>query len=82
MAPDRSRADSQNGLVIDTVAWVHLVNGTILCARPRGTDVFFGCAERGYLSVTSAVSGRDAEEEPAARTKVPASSVQPPSAQC
>ena len=27
--------------MIDTVAWVHLVNGTILCARPRGTDVFF-----------------------------------------
>ena len=35
-----------------------------------------------YLSVTLAVSGRDAEEEPAARPKVPASSVQPPSAQC
>ena len=31
----------QNGFVIDTVAWVHLVNGTILCARPRGTDVFY-----------------------------------------
>jgi 8-oxo-dGTP pyrophosphatase MutT (NUDIX family) len=27
--------------VIDTVAWVHLVNGKILCARPRGTDVFY-----------------------------------------
>jgi 8-oxo-dGTP diphosphatase len=27
--------------VIDTVAWVHVVNGTILCARPRGMDVFY-----------------------------------------
>jgi len=27
--------------VIDTVAWVHLVNGKILWARPRGKDVFY-----------------------------------------
>jgi 8-oxo-dGTP diphosphatase len=27
--------------VIDTVAWVHLQNGLILCARPRGKDVFY-----------------------------------------
>ena len=27
--------------VIDTVAWVHLVDGRILCARPRGKDVFY-----------------------------------------
>ena len=27
--------------VIDTVTWVHLVNGKILCARPRGKDVFY-----------------------------------------
>jgi 8-oxo-dGTP diphosphatase len=27
--------------VIDTVAWVHLENGKILCARPRGKDVFY-----------------------------------------
>ena len=26
---------------IDTVAWVHLENGRILCARPRGKDVFY-----------------------------------------
>ena len=26
---------------IDTVAWVHLVNGRILCARPRGRDIFY-----------------------------------------
>lgn len=30
------------GLVlVDTVAWVHLENGRILCARPRGKDVFY-----------------------------------------
>ena len=27
--------------VIDTVAWVHVENGRILCARPRGKDVFY-----------------------------------------
>jgi 8-oxo-dGTP pyrophosphatase MutT (NUDIX family) len=27
--------------VIDTVAWVHLEHGRILCARPRGRDVFY-----------------------------------------
>ena len=27
--------------LIDTVAWVHLENGRILCARPRGRDVFY-----------------------------------------
>ena len=27
--------------VIDTVAWVHLVNGRILCARPHGKGVFY-----------------------------------------
>jgi 8-oxo-dGTP diphosphatase len=26
---------------VDTVAWVHLVNGRILCARPRGRDIFY-----------------------------------------
>ncbi|HEX2820552.1 MAG TPA: NUDIX domain-containing protein [Streptosporangiaceae bacterium] len=26
---------------IDTVAWVHLRNGRILCARPCGKDVFY-----------------------------------------
>jgi 8-oxo-dGTP pyrophosphatase MutT (NUDIX family) len=26
---------------VDTVAWVHLRNGRILCARPRGKDVFY-----------------------------------------
>jgi 8-oxo-dGTP diphosphatase len=35
---------------IDTVAWVCLENGRILCVRPRGRDVFFipgGKRERG-----------------------------------
>jgi len=27
--------------VIDTVAWVHLENGLILCARPRGKSIFY-----------------------------------------
>jgi 8-oxo-dGTP diphosphatase len=27
--------------MIDTVAWVHLDNGRILCARPWGKDVFY-----------------------------------------
>lgn len=28
-------------VVIDTVAWVHLKNGRILCARPHGKDIFY-----------------------------------------
>jgi 8-oxo-dGTP diphosphatase len=28
-------------VLIDTVAWVRIENGHILCARPRGKDVFF-----------------------------------------
>lgn len=31
MAPD----------LIDTVAWVRIENGTILCARPHGKDIFY-----------------------------------------
>ncbi len=27
--------------MVDTVAWVHLENGRILCARPRGKDAFY-----------------------------------------
>jgi 8-oxo-dGTP diphosphatase len=26
---------------VDTVAWVHLEQGRVLCARPRGKDVFY-----------------------------------------
>ena len=32
---------AKGGPMIDTVAWVHLENGRILCARPRGKDVFY-----------------------------------------
>lgn len=28
-------------VAVDTVAWVHLENGRILCARPRGKDIFY-----------------------------------------
>ncbi|WP_406421827.1 NUDIX domain-containing protein [Streptomyces sp. NBC_00873] len=28
-------------VLIDTVAWVRIENGRILCARPRGKDVFY-----------------------------------------
>ncbi|MFD7529110.1 NUDIX domain-containing protein [Streptomyces sp. NPDC059849] len=28
-------------VLIDTVAWVRVENGRILCARPRGKDVFY-----------------------------------------
>ncbi len=28
-------------VVVDTVAWVRVENGRILCARPRGKDVFY-----------------------------------------
>jgi len=27
--------------MVDTVAWVRVENGTILCARPRGKDIFY-----------------------------------------
>jgi 8-oxo-dGTP diphosphatase len=28
-------------LLVDTVAWVRLKDGRILCARPRGKDIFY-----------------------------------------
>ena len=28
-------------MLVDTVAWVRLENGRILCARPRGKDIFY-----------------------------------------
>jgi 8-oxo-dGTP diphosphatase len=28
-------------VLIDTVAWVHVDNGKVLCARPRGKDIFY-----------------------------------------
>lgn len=33
--------DELVGKLIDTVAWVLIVDGRILCARPRGKDVFY-----------------------------------------
>jgi 8-oxo-dGTP diphosphatase len=30
-----------DGVLIDTVAWVRIEDGRILCARPRGKDVFY-----------------------------------------
>jgi 8-oxo-dGTP diphosphatase len=38
--PGRAKAVAVAG-VIDTVAWVHLRDGRILCARPRGMSVFY-----------------------------------------
>ena len=32
---------NENPAFIDTVAWVHLENSRILCARPRGQDIFY-----------------------------------------
>ena len=50
--------------VIDTVAWVHLVNGEILCARPRGKDVFYvpGGKREGTESDLQALLREIAEE--------------------
>jgi 8-oxo-dGTP diphosphatase len=49
---------------IDTVAWVHLVNGRILCARPRGKDVFYipGGKREGTESDLQALQREIAEE--------------------
>jgi len=51
-------------VVIDTVAWVHLVNGKILCARPRGKDVFYvpGGKREGTESDLEALLREIAEE--------------------
>jgi 8-oxo-dGTP diphosphatase len=40
----RRRAEGHDGIVpvvVDTVAWVRLDRGRILCARPRGKDIFY-----------------------------------------
>ncbi|MEU7767511.1 NUDIX domain-containing protein [Nocardia sp. NPDC049190] len=34
-------ADGRVQQLIDTVAWVRIEDGRILCARPRGKDVFY-----------------------------------------
>lgn len=38
---DAGVTEERVGELIDTVAWVLIVEGRILCARPRGKDVFF-----------------------------------------
>src|SRR5262249_61290467 len=50
--------------VIDTVAWVHLEDGRILCARPRGKDVFYvpGGKREGMESDLQALEREAAEE--------------------
>lgn len=49
---------------IDTVAWVRVENGRILCARPRGKDVFYipgGKREPGESDLQTLL--REVEEE-------------------
>jgi 8-oxo-dGTP pyrophosphatase MutT (NUDIX family) len=50
--------------VIDTVAWVHLEDGRILCARPRGKEVFYvpGGKREGTESDLQALVREIAEE--------------------
>jgi 8-oxo-dGTP diphosphatase len=42
-------------VVIDTVAWVRLEDGRILCARPRGRDVFYIPGYQGILAASSEI---------------------------
>jgi 8-oxo-dGTP diphosphatase len=51
-------------LLIDTVAWVRVESGRILCARPRGKDVFYipgGKRERGEADLDTLL--REIKEE-------------------
>jgi 8-oxo-dGTP diphosphatase len=51
-------------VLIDTVAWVRVENGRILCARPRGKDVFYipgGKREGGESDLQTLT--REVEEE-------------------
>ncbi|MFJ4436960.1 NUDIX domain-containing protein [Streptomyces sp. NPDC088923] len=51
-------------MLIDTVAWVRVEGGRVLCARPRGKDVFYvpgGKREPGESDID--VLLREAEEE-------------------
>jgi 8-oxo-dGTP diphosphatase len=44
LPPHRAHLSGPGGrepALVDTVAWVHLEDGRILCARPRGKDVFY-----------------------------------------
>ena len=50
--------------LIDTVAWVRAENGRILCARPRGRDIFYvpGGKREGQESDLQALLREIAEE--------------------
>ena len=39
--PAGAGAKGSDAVTVDTVAWVHLEGGRILCARPRGRDIFY-----------------------------------------
>ncbi|WP_330230860.1 NUDIX domain-containing protein [Nocardia sp. NBC_00508] len=57
-------ADGRVRQLIDTVAWVRIEDGRILCARPRGKDVFYipgGKREGGETDIQTLV--REIEEE-------------------
>jgi len=51
-------------VLIDTVAWVRAENGRILCARPRGKDIFYipGGKREGRESDLQALSREITEE--------------------
>ncbi|WP_240796244.1 NUDIX domain-containing protein [Streptomyces sp. RFCAC02] len=52
------------GALLDTVAWILTVDGRVLCARPRGKDVFYvpgGKREGAETDVETLV--REVEEE-------------------
>lgn len=57
-------ADGRVRQLIDTVAWVRIEEGRILCARPRGKDVFYipgGKREDGETDLQTLL--REIEEE-------------------
>lgn len=57
-------ADGRVRQLIDTVAWVRIEGGRILCARPRGKDIFYipgGKREGSETDVQTLV--REIEEE-------------------
>ena len=45
-APEELAGELGRMVFIDTVAWVRLEHGRILCARPRGKDIFYIPGER------------------------------------
>ncbi|MGO4617510.1 NUDIX domain-containing protein [Nocardia sp. 2YAB30] len=57
-------ADGRVKQLIDTVAWVRIEGGRILCARPRGKDIFYipgGKREGGETDLQTLL--REIEEE-------------------